>query len=64
MLQTQSGDGSLDENVPELAPLSNRFSYFENFEAKQEEKSSKKKSFRMTPPREGENQVPLSTMLD
>lgn len=52
--------------VPELAPLSNRFSYFENFEKKkheEEEKARQKKKFRMTPPREGEDDKEVSKLV-
>ena len=52
MLFLQENGEDWNEDVPEMASLSNRFSFFENFETKEQEKK-KKGGFRMTPPREG-----------
>lgn len=39
-----------------MTSLSNKFSFFENYEEKMAERASKKQ-FRMTPPRDGEERV-------
>lgn len=62
----QEGD-ELNADVPELASLSNRFSFFEHYEEKEEERK-KKKTFRMSPPREGtgayqEVSLPISILI-
>ena len=48
--ETDPATGEAIEDDPELATLSNRFSFFEKFEENEEKrKEQQKKSFRMSP---------------
>ena len=39
--KSEANGDAADEDLPELASLSNRFSYFENFDEKQENRKKK-----------------------
>ena len=39
-----AADDEVDEDMLEMAPLANRFSFFENFKEKEEEKKKQRKS--------------------
>ena len=56
LFQTE-GDEIVDEDMLEMAPLKNRFSFFENFKDKEEERQKQKKG-RSSPSRDVSLSVP------